>query len=64
MDDFDTAIVLIPLLAVLVPLVARAIGPWLRVPIVVFELVLGIVVGPSVCSPRATRLRCKPHATP
>lgn len=48
MDDFDTAIVLIPLLAVLAPLVARAIGPWLRVPIVVFELVLGIVVGPSV----------------
>lgn len=48
MDDFDTAVVLIPLLAVLAPLAARAIGPWLRIPIVVFELVLGIVVGPSV----------------
>lgn len=48
MDDLDTAVVLIPLLAVLAPLAARAIGPWLRVPVVVFELVLGIVVGPSV----------------
>ncbi|MFT3798081.1 cation:proton antiporter [Microbacterium sp.] len=46
--SLDTAIVLIPLLAVLAPLAARAIGPWLRVPVVVFELVLGIVVGPSV----------------
>lgn len=48
MTDFDTAVVLIPLLAVLAPLAARAVGPWLRVPVVVFELVLGIVVGPSV----------------
>ena len=48
MDDLDTAIVLIPLLAVIAPLAARAIGPWLRVPVVVFELVLGIVVGPSL----------------
>ena len=44
MDDLDSAIVLIPLLAVLAPLAARAIGPWLRIPVVVFELVLGIVV--------------------
>lgn len=42
------AIVLIPLLAVLAPLAARAIGPWLRIPVVVFELVLGIIVGPSL----------------
>lgn len=48
MNDFDTAIVLIPLLAVLAPIAARAVGPWLRVPVVVFELVLGILVGPSV----------------
>ncbi|WP_336626579.1 MULTISPECIES: cation:proton antiporter [unclassified Microbacterium] len=44
----DLGIVLIPLLAVLAPLAARAIGPWLRVPVAVFELVLGIIVGPSV----------------
>lgn len=48
MNELDIAIVVIPLLAVLAPLAARAIGPWLRVPVVVFELVLGIVVGPSV----------------
>ena len=48
MEHLDTAIVLIPLLAVIAPLAARAIGPWLRVPVVVFELALGIVVGPSV----------------
>jgi len=47
-EHLDTAIVLIPLLAVIAPLAARAIGPWLRVPVVVFELALGIVVGPSV----------------
>ncbi|MGB4777970.1 cation:proton antiporter [Microbacterium sp.] len=48
MGDLDAAIVLIPLLAVLAPLAARAVGRWVRVPIVVFELLLGIVVGPSV----------------
>lgn len=47
-DDLDIAIVLIPALAVIAPLAARAIGPWVRVPVVVFELVLGIVVGPSL----------------
>ncbi len=48
MEHLDTAIVLIPLLAVIAPLAARAIGPRMRVPVVVFELALGIVVGPSV----------------
>lgn len=44
----ETAVILIPLLAVLAPLLARALGRWVRVPVVVFELVLGIVVGPAV----------------
>lgn len=48
MTDLVGTIVLIPLLAVLAPLAARAIRPWLPVPVVVFELVLGILVGPSV----------------
>jgi Kef-type K+ transport system membrane component KefB len=39
---------MVPLVAVLAPLLARGIGRWLPVPIVVFELVLGIVIGPSV----------------
>lgn len=38
----------IPILAVLAPLVARGLGRWVRVPIVVFELVLGIIAGPSL----------------
>lgn len=35
-------------MAVLAPLLARGLGRWVRIPVVVFELVLGIVVGPSV----------------
>ncbi len=39
---------LIPLMAVLAPLAARGLGRWVRIPVVVFELVLGIVIGPSL----------------
>lgn len=35
-------------MAVLAPLVSRGLGRWVRIPVVVFELVLGIIVGPSV----------------
>ena len=38
----------IPLIAVLAPLLARGVSAWVRVPIVVFELVLGILLGPDV----------------
>ncbi|HWI31223.1 MAG TPA: cation:proton antiporter [Microbacterium sp.] len=38
----------IPLVAVLAPLLARGLSPWIRVPIVVFELVLGILIGPDL----------------
>lgn len=48
MENADAGIFFVALLAVLAPLCARGIGRWLRVPIVVFELVLGILVGPSV----------------
>ncbi|MCW3492466.1 cation:proton antiporter [Microbacterium sp. SSM24] len=48
MDDLEPTLLLIPILGVLAPLLARGIGRWVRVPIVVFELVLGILVGPSV----------------
>ncbi|KRA24856.1 sodium:proton exchanger [Microbacterium sp. Root61] len=44
----ESALFVIPALAVLAPLLARGLSPWLRVPVVVFELVLGIVAGPSV----------------
>ncbi len=41
-------LLIVPLLAALAPLLTRVIGRWFAVPIVVFELVLGILVGPSV----------------
>lgn len=44
----QAGLVLVPLVAVLAPLLARAVSRWVRVPIVVFELVLGILIGPSV----------------
>ncbi|MCT9819162.1 cation:proton antiporter [Microbacterium sp. W1N] len=43
-----SSLLLIPLVAFLAPLVARGIGRWVRIPVVVFELVLGILIGPSV----------------
>ena len=48
MDELEPTLLLIPVLAVLAPLLARWIGRFVRVPIVVFELVLGILIGPSV----------------
>ncbi|MET0735931.1 MAG: cation:proton antiporter [Microbacterium sp.] len=48
MTDLEPTLLVIPLLAVLAPLLARALGRWVRVPIVVFELLLGIAVGPSL----------------
>lgn len=48
MNTEDLGLVLIPLLAVIAPLLARGIRPVIRVPIVVFELVLGIICGPAV----------------
>ncbi len=44
----ELLLVLVPLLAVAAPLLARGIGRVLPVPLVVFELLLGILVGPSV----------------
>ncbi|MCP2637965.1 cation:proton antiporter [Microbacterium sp. HD4P20] len=48
MDDLEPTLLVIPLLAVLAPLAARGLGRWVRVPVVVFELMLGILVGPAV----------------
>ncbi|GAA1860761.1 cation:proton antiporter [Microbacterium koreense] len=48
MDHLEPTLLAIPLLAVLAPILARGLGRWVRVPIVVFELLLGIAVGPSV----------------
>lgn len=47
-DQLEPTLLVIPLLAVLAPLLARSLSQWVRVPIVVFELVLGIIAGPAV----------------
>jgi Kef-type K+ transport system membrane component KefB len=47
-EDLEPTLLVIPLLAVLAPLLARGLSRWVRIPIVVFELVLGILVGPSL----------------
>lgn len=41
-------LVLVPLLAVLAPIITRGLRRWVVLPVIVFELLLGIVVGPSV----------------
>lgn len=46
--DLEPTLLVIPLVAVLAPLLARALGRWVRVPVVVFELALGIAIGPAL----------------
>jgi Kef-type K+ transport system membrane component KefB len=48
MLHLDASLLIIALLAVLAPLLSRGLSRWVRIPIVVFELALGILVGPSV----------------
>ncbi|MGA7147615.1 MAG: cation:proton antiporter [Microbacterium sp.] len=48
MNDLEPTLLIIPILGVLAPLLARGLSRWVRVPIVVFELLLGILVGPYV----------------
>ncbi|GAA1832223.1 cation:proton antiporter [Agromyces salentinus] len=40
--------VLVPLIAVAAPLLVRGVGRWVAVPLVVFEILLGILLGPAV----------------
>ncbi|MCR1160246.1 cation:proton antiporter [Paenarthrobacter sp. UW852] len=48
MQDLSTSLVLIALLAVAAPLAARLLDRVAKVPIVVFEIGLGILLGPSL----------------
>ncbi|MDI3420922.1 cation:proton antiporter [Streptomyces luteolus] len=41
-------LVLIMAIAVLAPLLSYGLGRWVRIPLVIFEIVLGIVIGPDV----------------
>ncbi|GAA2799833.1 cation:proton antiporter [Streptomyces showdoensis] len=48
MSHSGTTLILIMTIAVLAPLLAYGAGRWLPVPLVIFEILLGIVVGPDV----------------
>lgn len=48
MSHSGTTLILIMTVAVLAPLLAYGAGRWLPVPLVIFEILLGIVVGPDV----------------
>ncbi|RFC77657.1 cation:proton antiporter [Streptomyces sp. AcE210] len=41
-------LILIMAAAVLAPLLAHGVGRWVRIPVVIFEIVLGILIGPDV----------------
>lgn len=46
--DHPGSLVLIMSVAVLAPLIAYAVSRWLAVPLVIFEILLGILIGPDV----------------
>ncbi len=48
MVDSLNALIIVPLLAAAAPLLASWIGRVAKIPLVVFEIVLGLIVGPSV----------------
>ncbi|MGW9629255.1 cation:proton antiporter [Agromyces sp. NPDC055520] len=48
MDFSIGTMVLVPAIAVAAPLLVRAIGRWVAIPLVVFEIVLGLLLGPAV----------------
>lgn len=48
MNALSTSLMLIPLAAVAAPLIANLIGKVAKVPLVVFEIVIGIIIGPSL----------------
>lgn len=48
MDPRVATVVLVPLLGVAAALLTTAVGRFVKIPLVVFEIVLGLVIGPSV----------------
>ncbi len=44
----DLSLLLVPLVAVLAPIASRVVTRWVPIHVVVFELALGIVIGPAV----------------
>ena len=48
MEISTSALVLLPAIAVTAPLLVRWIGRWVAIPLVVFEIALGLLLGPAV----------------
>jgi Kef-type K+ transport system membrane component KefB len=48
MDPAVSSIVLVPLLAVVASLLATAVGRVAKIPLVVFEILLGLLIGPAI----------------
>lgn len=48
MGNSGTTLILIMAIAVLAPLLAYGVSRWLPVPLVIFEILLGVLVGPDV----------------
>ncbi|MFF3607402.1 cation:proton antiporter [Streptomyces sp. NPDC002463] len=48
MSHSGSTLILIMAIAVLAPLLAYGVGRWLPVPLVIFEILLGILIGPDV----------------
>ncbi|TGB07531.1 cation:proton antiporter [Streptomyces sp. MZ04] len=46
--NYPGTLILIMAVAVLAPLLAHGAGRWVRIPLVIFEIVLGILIGPDV----------------
>ncbi|MEU8677557.1 cation:proton antiporter [Streptomyces sp. NPDC048560] len=46
--EYPGTLILIMLMAVVAPLLVYVTGRWLTVPVVIFEIVLGILIGPDV----------------
>ncbi|MDQ2690144.1 MAG: cation:proton antiporter [Chloroflexota bacterium] len=44
----NAGLLLIALVAVLAPVMSRSLAAWVRIPVLVFELILGIIVGPAM----------------
>ncbi|WP_374010773.1 cation:proton antiporter [Leifsonia sp. LS-T14] len=48
MNPAVSSVVLVPLIAVVAALLTTAVGRVVKIPLVVFEIVLGLIVGPSI----------------
>ncbi|WP_022887896.1 cation:proton antiporter [Agromyces italicus] len=48
MEVSISTMVLVPAIAVVAPLLVRGLGRWIAIPLVVFEIVLGLLLGPAM----------------